>query len=93
MTPTDGLAALAACLTTAAFAPQALRVIRTRDTRSISLVMYALFVAGVALWAVYGFLTGQLAILLANLVTFCLSGVILVYKAGEVVRRGRAFRD
>jgi len=93
MTPTDVLAAAAACLTTIAFAPQALRVIRTRDTRSISLVMYALFVAGVAMWAAYGLLTAQPAILLANLVTFCLSGVILVYKARETLRRNEAFRD
>ncbi|MCG3734500.1 PQ-loop domain-containing transporter [Vibrio cincinnatiensis] len=31
---------LAACLTTLSFLPQAIRVIKTRDTESISLAMY-----------------------------------------------------
>jgi MtN3 and saliva related transmembrane protein len=83
----DLIAAAAAVLTTVSFLPQALRVIATRDTRSISLSMYGLFVAGVALWGVYGFLTAQPAILIANLVTFLLAGVILGFKVGAVLSR------
>ena len=37
----------AACLTTLSFFPQAVRVIRTRDTGAISLIMYLLFTSGV----------------------------------------------
>jgi MtN3 and saliva related transmembrane protein len=44
----------AAVLTTGAFVPQTIKTIRSRDTRAISLWMYAAFVAGIAFWFVYG---------------------------------------
>ncbi len=47
---------LAATLTTISFVPQALQVIKTKDTHSISLSMYIIFVSGVFLWLVYGLL-------------------------------------
>jgi uncharacterized protein with PQ loop repeat len=36
----------AAFLTTGSFVPQAIRVLKTRDTRAISLAMYAMFTSG-----------------------------------------------
>ncbi len=41
---------LAALLTSSAFIPQVLMVLRTDDTRSISLGMYTLFAFGLSLW-------------------------------------------
>jgi MtN3 and saliva related transmembrane protein len=38
---------LAAIMTTLAFVPQAVKTIRTRDTRSISLGMYVVFTIGI----------------------------------------------
>ena len=67
----------AAFLTTVAFLPQTVRVVRTRDTRSISLAMYVLFTIGVALWLVYGILIGSLPVMVANVLTLVQSGVIL----------------
>jgi MtN3 and saliva related transmembrane protein len=52
---------LAAAVTTVSFVPQVLKTLRTRDTRAISLGMYALFSLGVALWLVYGILIDALA--------------------------------
>ncbi|OUW28830.1 MAG: glutathione synthetase, partial [Cyanobacteria bacterium TMED177] len=49
---------LAASLTTVSFFPQAVKTLRSGDTRSISLGMYALFTSGVALWALYGVMVG-----------------------------------
>lgn len=74
------LSLTAGTLTTAAFLPQAIKTIRTRDTRSISLVMYIVFTLGVLLWLVYGAATGQWAITISNLITFLLASVILVLK-------------
>lgn len=71
---------LAALLTTAAFLPQVLHTLATRDTRGISLRMYVIFVAGVLLWLIYGLLTGDLPLILANGVTLLLAGAILVLK-------------
>jgi len=42
--------------------------------------MYSMFVFGVFLWAIHGYLIGDLSVLLANLVTFILASVILTYK-------------
>lgn len=71
---------LAAFLTTAAFVPQVLRVIRTRDTNAISLLMYLMFATGVALWCLYGLLLGLWPVVLANGITLALSLVVIVFK-------------
>ncbi len=70
----------AACLTTSAFVPQAWLSLRTRDVRGISLGMYALFTAGVALWLGYGLVLRAWPIVVANLVTLLLAGAILLMK-------------
>jgi len=77
---TDLIGYIAACLTTLSFLPQALHTFRTRDVRGISLGMYALFTAGVALWLVYGLLLAAWPIVLANAVTLALALAILVMK-------------
>ena len=82
--PIDHLADLvgytAAILTTVAFFPQVLKSWQTRDLSGISLTMYSLFTAGVALWLVYGVLLGTWPIIIANGVTLALAGVVLVLK-------------
>lgn len=71
---------IAAMLTTLAFVPQVWRTLKTRDTRGISLGMYAAYTAGIALWLVYGLLLHDLPITLANAVTLLLAAVILAFK-------------
>jgi MtN3 and saliva related transmembrane protein len=71
---------IAAFLTTFSFLPQALQVIRTKDTKGINLTMYFMFVVGVACWTAYGILLKDLAIIAANSVTFLFSSIVLAYK-------------
>ena len=71
---------LAAGLTTVAFVPQAVKTIRTRDTRGISLWMYGIFTLGVACWFVYGIALRSWPMIAANTITFALSAVILSLK-------------
>lgn len=71
---------IAAFLTTVSFIPQAVHTIRTKDTSGISLLMYVVFVLGIATWLVYGFLIQSNPIIAANVVTLLLSGTILFYK-------------
>ncbi|MBW0166218.1 MAG: SemiSWEET transporter [Vulcanococcus sp.] len=68
---------VAASLTTLSFIPQAIKTLRTGDTRGISLRMYALFTAGIALWGVYGLLTGDGPLIVANAITLVAAGLIL----------------
>jgi MtN3 and saliva related transmembrane protein len=74
---------VAAILTTVSFVPQVLYCWKTRDTRSISLGMYACFCAGVLLWLVYGLLVSQWPVVAANAVTLVLASSILYLKLVE----------
>jgi len=74
---------LAALLTTISFLPQAVKVIRTRDTKSLSLSTYGMFVSGILLWFIYGMQSGQLPIILGNLITFVFAVTILIFKLKE----------
>ena len=71
---------IAAFLTTASFVPQAIRVIKTKDTSGISLTMYTMFVSGVLLWCIHGIINNDYAIIWANGITFVLASIILLYK-------------
>jgi MtN3 and saliva related transmembrane protein len=83
----------AAFLTTLSFLPQAIKVVRTRETGAISLSMYALFTAGVMLWGIYGLMTGQWSIIIANGITVVLAAIILVMKISAVMAEGRKARS
>ncbi len=71
---------LAATLTTAAFVPQAIKTIRTRDTTGISLGMYVVFTLGIACWFGYGIVLQSWPMIIANVITFLLSATILAMK-------------
>ncbi|MEI2658222.1 MAG: SemiSWEET transporter [Nitrosomonas sp.] len=76
---------IAAFLTTAAFVPQAYHSWRTRDLSGISLPMYAMFTIGVVLWLFYGYLIGSVPVILANLITFLLSSMVLCLKIQQIM--------
>lgn len=71
--------AAAAC-TTLAYAPQFIKVWRTRSTEDISLGMFLVMLLGLVLWLSYGLLTGDVPIIIANAVTIFLAGGILFMK-------------
>jgi MtN3 and saliva related transmembrane protein len=87
MTMTELIGYAAATLTTVAFVPQAVKALKEHDTKSLSLGMYAIFTAGVALWGVYGYFLGDWAIVIANLITGLLSLAILLTKLRNDVWR------
>ncbi|MFB9069153.1 SemiSWEET transporter [Pseudofulvimonas gallinarii] len=70
----------AATLTTLSFVPQAIKTWRSRDTRALSLSMYAAFTVGVGCWLAYGLLLGSWPMILSNIVTLTLAAMILVLK-------------
>jgi MtN3 and saliva related transmembrane protein len=71
--------AAAAC-TTLAYAPQFVKVWRTRSTEDISLGMFLVLVFGVVLWLLYGLLSGDGPLIAANAITLVLAGAILFMK-------------
>jgi len=76
---------VAASLTTASFFPQAIKTVRSGDTRGISLGMYALFTLGISCWGVYGLLTRDGPLIVANAITLVPAGLILERKLRAVL--------
>ena len=80
MNLTDLIGSMAAFLTTASFLPQAWLSFKTRDVSGVSLLMYSVFTAGVALWLAYGLLLGSWPMVIANSITLVLALMILGMK-------------
>ncbi|MEK5060538.1 SemiSWEET family sugar transporter [Paenibacillus shunpengii] len=77
---------LAAAFTTISFLPQAIKVIQTKNTAGISFGMYLILTTGQILWVIYGLITEQTAIWLANLITCTLAIIILKYTYKDLKR-------
>lgn len=71
---------LATACSTVSFAPQAWKIIRTRETEDISVWMYIVTVAGFACWTTYGILLMKWPLIVTNSVCLSLSSFILVMK-------------
>lgn len=71
---------VAAILTTLSFLPQAVKTIRTKDTRGISLGMYSVFTVGVCFWLCYGLVLESWPMIVSNIITLALSTTILALK-------------
>jgi len=76
----DLIGAAGAALTTLCWLPQALKVIRERETRALSLLATAGFTAGVGLWLIYGLAIGDWPLIGSNAVTLPLMLPILAIK-------------
>lgn len=76
---------IAAFCTTVSFVPQVLHILRTKDTHAISLGMYTIFTAGIAMWLVYGIMLKNIPMTLANGITFILALFILGYKIRQTL--------
>lgn len=76
----ESIGTLAAILGTICWLPQAVRTIRTRETRSLSLWSNVLLLATVTLWFLYGFAIGAWPLVAANIVSIVLVGTIVTMK-------------
>ena len=70
----------AALLTSVAMIPQAVKSIRHRQYKELSLVTYSLLVNGVILWVIYGILKNDWPVILANSIALIPTGAILMLK-------------
>ena len=71
---------LAGTLTTLAFVPQVVHTWKTKSTRDVSLNTFLMFCTGIFLWLVYGLFKQDIAIIMANSITFILASIILGLK-------------
>ena len=70
----------AALMTAISFIPQAVKIIKTKHTKDLSLNMYVALNIGVFMWLIYGILVKDLPIIFANAITFSFTLTILVLK-------------
>ncbi len=85
MSATEILGYCAAFLTTLSFLPQAFLTLKTRNTQSLSLIMYTMFTIGVFFWLIYGIQKQDYAIIFANSTTLLLSSIILGFKIYNII--------
>ena len=71
---------IAATCTTCSFLPQVIKILRSKRTNDVSLLMYTILSTGLFLWLIYGFLLMDLPLILANTVSFTLAMCVLVLK-------------
>ena len=70
----------AAILTTLAFLPQLIKTLKTRKAEDVSLITLIMFLTGVLSWIIYGYKISSFPILIANIITFILNLLILIFK-------------
>ena len=70
----------AAILGLCAFLPQAVKTLKTKQTKDISLGMYLVFWVGAVLWLVYGILLKNPPIIIINAVVLLCASIILFFK-------------
>lgn len=80
----EALGGVAGTLTTVSFVPQVVKTLRSKSTRDISLSMWVLFTAGVAVWIAYGIAIGSVSVIAANGVTLALAATVLIVKLGNL---------
>jgi MtN3 and saliva related transmembrane protein len=76
----DAIGATGAVLTTLCWVPQAIKIIRDRETRAISLTGTTLCTLGVLLWLVYGLAIVDGPLIGSSIVTLAMTATILVLK-------------
>ena len=67
-------------LTTLCWIPQAVKIIRDKDTRALSLTATVTLAVGIGLWLVYGIVLEDLPLIVANTISFALMLVIVALK-------------
>ena len=70
----------AAILTTLAFLPQLIKTLKTKKAEDVSLLTLIMFLTGVLSWIIYGYKISSTPILIANIITFILNLLILIFK-------------
>ncbi|MGE0715925.1 MAG: SemiSWEET family sugar transporter [Alphaproteobacteria bacterium] len=80
MALTEIVGGAATVASTISFAPQAWKIIRTRETAGISVRAYAVTITAFSCWLVYGILLGAWPIIVSNVICLAFASFILGMK-------------
>lgn len=70
----------AALATTVCNIPQALKIIRTKETKGVSTITYSMLLLGLVLWVIYGFLREDWPIIVSNGISGLICAMVLFLK-------------
>ncbi|MBL9103441.1 MAG: SemiSWEET family sugar transporter [Myxococcales bacterium] len=94
MPPAHDLLGYAAAVCSAiSFIPQAVKVIRTGETKDLSLAMYVFTTLGLGMWCAYGFWTRAWPVAICNGLTVLFASVILAMKLRNYKRDASFAQD
>jgi MtN3 and saliva related transmembrane protein len=66
--------------------PQAIKVIISKDTEGISLLMYIFFIIGIGSWCAYGIMVGSIQMWLSNAITLLFSFITISIKIYNIAK-------
>lgn len=77
---TEMIGTLAGMLCAVSFFPQVIKVIRTKQTKDLSLLTFLALSIGVFCWFIYGLMLGKAAIIISNGIILFMALAILLMK-------------
>ncbi|MDY6431062.1 MAG: SemiSWEET transporter [Bacilli bacterium] len=83
---TDIVGYCATALTAIASLPQFIKILKTRDTKSISLLMFIIFLVAYSLWLAYGIILNNLPMIIGNAVGIFLYIFIISIKVVNIIK-------
>ena len=86
MTTPDIISWIASILSTAQFLPQAILIIRTKDTTSLSVWMWLLSFTATIFWTIFSWQISNMGMLFTDLIILALSGIILFFKVKNIYK-------
>ena len=80
MNTTQWIGIAAGILTAVSMLPQLIKIIQERKAHDVSIVMLLVLMAGLAMWAIYGFMREDWPIIVTNCFSFLLNSVVLFFR-------------
>jgi MtN3 and saliva related transmembrane protein len=80
MNTTQWIGIAAGVLTSVSMLPQLIKIIKERKAHDVSIVMLLVLMAGLAMWATYGFMREDWPIIVTNGFSFLLNSVVLFFR-------------
>ncbi len=77
---TDTLGAVGSFISVVTYAPQVIKIFKSKSTKDISMPMLLLLSFGVAIWLAYGFLLHNAALIVTNILILAMSLVMIFLK-------------
>lgn len=71
---------IATTLSIISFLPQVIKIIKTKSTKDLSLMMYLILAFNQILWLIYAMFINSRPLIIGNSILFLLCSVILIYK-------------